>query len=324
MKYYNDINKQYHVGIAGMSTDYNMINSAYSSCMSGKTLNKAHIEKLLDINPKSGEAIYLRETAYRAALALTGGEAFLWSTGGLKCIDCEYCRGVYPKPKQNDLKNHMCQSIDRLSANIRIQIENGINMISLSADNFCAIEDICRKAEQIKREINGRYNLQLIIDTDELSFSQINELCASEIDAICITANYGETANNLIARDSQLIYIAECIDSRYSNNKLAELISDCIEKKPQAIMIAEEKSDSYRVSAERAAQIIAVLRLASGGVVKNIGASFLFNKMVISGANIIATGIKNTLDSPEMNLNKEMDLERAKTALRNAGYNILI
>lgn len=61
MKYYNDVNKQYHVGIAGMSTDYKMINSAYIFCMSGKILNKAHIEKLLDINPKSREAIKLNK-----------------------------------------------------------------------------------------------------------------------------------------------------------------------------------------------------------------------------------------------------------------------
>ncbi len=303
-----------------MSTEYNMINSAYSSCMSGETLSKSHIEKLLDINPRSSEAIYLRESAYRAALALTGGKAFLWSTGGLECMDCKYCK----KSKQGALKHRMCQSFDKILENIRAQVQKGVNLISLNADNFFGIEDICCKTKRIKKEIKGRYHLQLVIDTGKISISQVDELCASEIDAICFVAGHEETDSNLTDCDSHFVYIADCIDSSYSNGKLAELISGSIEKKPKAIMVAPEKNESCRVSAERAAQIMAVLRLASGDMVKNIGASFLFNKMAISGANIIAAEIENSIDRMPTYMDKEMNINSAKTALRNAGYNILI
>lgn len=58
-----------------------LIEAALQSCLRGEALERERIPALPALSPASDEARMLRRAAHKAALALSGGRAYLW--GGL-------------------------------------------------------------------------------------------------------------------------------------------------------------------------------------------------------------------------------------------------
>lgn len=83
-------------------------------------------------------------------------------------------------------------------------------------------------------------------------------------------------------------------------------------------MITFGNNEEREISENRAAQIIAVIRLAVGRRIKNIGVSCLFNKAMISGANVAVLPDKNNHSQGSETDN----IPAIKEVIYNAGYKL--
>lgn len=274
------------------------INMLYSMCMSGERVEPCMMAKLLDADISSSDLLYLRECAYRAALIITGGKACLWG------------------------KIETCYMPYFMSAGIHRSRKTG----SRAADNMMVDIIGVHKEKGVSSIV-----LNLYEDTGSRILPERIEEIRNRTDCACKVAV--RAGKRYVLGDSSHMYkktAGECriefmpvikFECRnYSNHELAEILFNALEKQQDTscIVLDFTKCRNREVfSDERIAQITAVMRLASGGQIKNICVCPDIKKTSISGANaaIVSVG-DNTSDLFDKNEHN------IKTVFYKAGYNV--
>lgn len=281
---------------------HRFINILYSMCISGEKAEMSMIVKLLEADTESSDALYLRECAYRAALIITKEKAYVW---GMLNI-CQM--PLFMSTKNNSVRKNRHRAADnKLVDVIGFYKEKGMSSIILNP-----------------HETAGRYLLpEKIVGIKERTG------CSFKIAAIAGgRQNCNNTENNMspVYRGAdkenkiEFVTVVEFECREYSNNEVAEIISDVLDRQQNTSCIVLEFTKCREqgfFSDEKIAQITAVLRLASGSLIKNICVSPVVKKACISGANAALVSVgENIYDLPDERENN------IKTVFYKAGYNI--
>ena len=270
----------------------------YSMCISGERVEPDMMAKLLDTDISSSDLLYLRECAYRAALIVTGGKACLW--GKIETCYMPYfmSTGMHRGRKTGS------RAADNMMADIiGVHKEKGVSSIVLNlyedTDNYILPE----KIEEIKSRTDCACKVAVRAGKRYM-LSDSSHM-------------YKKTAGECKIEFMPVIKF-ECRD--YSNYELAEILFTALEKQRDTSCIVLDFTKCRNrgfFSDERIAQITAVMRLASGGQIKNICVCPDIKKTSISGANAAIVSVEG--DTSELFDKNEHNI---KTVFYKAGYNV--
>ena len=145
-----------------------LIQQAYEDCISDKGMSRETMIKLIDLDPESGDADYLRELGGKAAQEITGGEACLWGAIGVDMITCGMnCRFCSFGAEWGVVKENTIFTDEEIIANVCDYVKNGVRFIVLRTTEFYDIDDLCRKISRIREEVPGNY--EMILNTGEFT-----------------------------------------------------------------------------------------------------------------------------------------------------------
>lgn len=275
-----------------------LINILYSMCISGESVELNMIIKLLDADIDVSDALYLRECAYRAALIVTGGKACLWGMP-------EAC--YMPYFISTDM-HHGSKTGSRAADNMMADIiefhkEKGVSSVVLNMYEDTGNYILPEKIAEIKNrtdcgcKVAVRAGKRYMLNDSSHMYKKTDDECKIEV---------------------MPVIKFECRD--YSNYELAEILFNAMAKQRDTSCIVLDftkcRSRGF-FSDERIARITAVMRLASGGQIKNICVCPCIKKTSISGANAAIVSVRsNTSDLFDKN---DYNI---KTVFYKAGYSV--
>lgn len=279
-----------------------LVNILYSMCISGESVELNIMAKLLDNDIDPSDALYIRECAYRAALIITGGKAYLW--GMLKkCYMPSFMdtNTGFGGKRRNKERDNMLIDI------IEVHKEKGVSSVILNPEEDTDRYILPEKIAEIKNKTDC--NCKVAVRTGG-SYAYED------------TENGSAYMYNNFTKEQEIDFVPviefECRE--YSDRELAEIIFETLEKHNNTSCIILDFTACLEqgvFSDERIAQITAVLRLTSGKHIKNICVCPDIKKACISGANAALIYVDDKYYySPDK---KEYSI---KTAFYKAGYNV--
>ncbi len=281
---------------------HKFVNMLYGMCISGECVGPGVMAKLLDSDISLSDALYLRECAYRAALIVTGGKAYLW--GMLEACYMPYFMSASiradRKPGSSPADNTMADIIG-------FHKEKGVSSIVLNMYEDTGKHILPEKIAEIKNRTDCACKVAVRAGKRHMLNNAENALAYM----------YKKTADESKVEFMPVIKF-EC--RAYSDYELAEILFNALAKQQDTSCIVLDFTECRNrgiFSDERIAQITAVMRLASGGQIKNICVCPDIKKTSISGANaaIVSVGgnTSDLFDKNEHNI---------KTVFYKAGYNV--
>ena len=109
-----------------------LILQAYEDCIADKDMSRETMIKLIDLDPESGDADYLRELGGKAAQEITGGEACLWGAIGVDMITCGMnCRFCSFGAEWGVVKENTIFTDEEIIEIARDYVKNGVRFIVL-------------------------------------------------------------------------------------------------------------------------------------------------------------------------------------------------
>lgn len=320
-----------------------IIDKAKEKALQGVSLTKEEIISLLEIPLESDEDKYLRKTAYDVAMIKTNSKGYIWSAVGADyapCLmNCNFCS--FGK-KWNIVKKPVHYSKREIISKVSQFVEKNAKYVVLRTTEFYSIPKLIEIVKDIRKEVKGDY--EIVFNTGELDMTISNLMVESGVNGVYHACRLREgidtpfdpwdrknTMNNVFRSGLKLISLVEPIGIEHSNEEIADnfleimkygaVISGAMARIP---VPGTPLGDMARISDSRIAQIIAVLRLSGGNVVKDICVHPVSLEALKSGANImvVETGaIPRDVSCVNDNWNG-MDMDKASMLLREAGYKI--
>ena len=319
----------------------NIIQKAKEKALNGVILTENEIIELLEISLGSKEDQELRDTAREVARIKTNNTAYIWSAIGADydtCpMSCKFCSfgeqwGIIQKPVRYSTK--------KIIEKAKYFIENGARFIVLRTTEFYSVSKLLKIAKKIRKDIPGDY--EIILNTGELDMTISNLLYEEGISGIYHACRIREgidtpfevdvrknTMKNVQRSKLDLISLVEPIAEEHTNEEIAKNflnIVDCGATISGAMARIPVKGTPYGetkiLSESRLAQIIAVLRLSGGDVVKDICVHPVSLEALESGANVmvVETGaIPRDEKLEEENWNN-IDMKKAHELIKKANY----
>lgn len=322
---------------------YKKIEEAKRKSLSGESLRKEELVELLEINAESQEAEALGAAASEVANKYTEKRARLWGAIGVdyKACDmnCLFCSlgskwGIVKEEKEYDIEDMIRQ--------VRYYVENGFYYIVLRTTEFYSVEKIGTIIKKIRNTVHGDYILGCNIG--ELDTEQAAYLCqcGGELAYHCLRLREGKDTKFRIEdriktleviRDSKmkLGFWVEPVGLEHTNEEIADKILQTLEYNTDVcgvmarVPVHGTPLGHYpQISDKRLAQIIAVLRLASGAKVSDICVHPASELSVRYGANVL---VLETGAIPRDAVYSDgywtgLSAEKAKEWLQQGGYYI--
>jgi len=321
----------------------NIIEEAKEYALNGIPLTKEKIIKLLEIPLNSKEDKLLREAAYEVAMKKSDGNAYIWSAVGADyapCLmNCKFCS--FGK-KWGIIKKQIHYSTKEIIEKARIFVENGAKYIVLRTTEFYSIPKLLEIVKVLRKEIKGNY--EIIFNTGELDMTIANLMVETGVSGVYHACRLKEgidtpfdpwdrknTMNNIQRSGLKLISLVEPIGIEHTNEEIADnflqilkyeaVISGAMARIP---VPGTPLGNIEKISDSRIAQIISVLRLSGGNIVKDICVHPATSESLKSGANIIVveTGAIPRDTKCEKDSWNGMDMDKANKLLKDAGYKV--
>lgn len=318
-----------------------IIDKAKDAALNGIPLTRDEIIKLLEIPLNSDEDKLLREAAYEVAIKKCNNKAYIWSAVGADyapCLmNCKFCS--FGK-KWKIVKKPVHYSTKQIVDKVRMFVDEGAKYIVLRTTEFYSIPKLLEIVKVIREEVQGDY--EVIFNTGELDMTISNLMVESGVNGVYHACRLREgidtpfdpwdrknTMNNVRRSGLKLISLVEPIGVEHTNEEIADNFLEIL-KCEAAISGAMARipvpgtplGEFEKISDSRLAQIIAVLRLAGGSVVKDICVHPATLEALKSGANImvVETGAIPRDVNCEADSWHGMDMEKARNLLKEAGY----
>ena len=319
----------------------NKIEKAKEKVLNGTVLSEREIIELLSIKIGSKEDKELRKAAREVAKIKTKNIAYIWSAIGADYATCPMnCKFCSFGEEWNIIKKPIRYSTKEIIEKARYFIANGARFIVLRTTEFYSIPKLLNIVKKIKKEIPGEY--EIILNTGELDMTISNLIYESGVNGIYHACRIREsidtpfeidvrrnTMNNIKRSKLDLISLVEPIAEEHTNEEIAKNflnIVDCEATISGAMARIPVKGtplgNSKIISESRLAQIIAVLRLSGGNVVKDICVHPVSLEALNSGANVmvVETGAIPRDEKIEEGNWNNIDMKKAHQLFRKAGY----
>lgn len=318
-----------------------LIEAALHSCLRGEALERERILALLALPPASDGARLLRQAAHKAALALTGGRAYLWGALGLDyapCpMNCAFCSlgedwGLISAPRSYTQAEALRHA--------RAFAEAGARFIVLRTTQFYDLDRLCALLRAIRTAVPGAY--ELILNTGGCDAAAAKAIRRAGGAGVYHTVRLREgrdtpfdSAGRLASMRAavegglRLTALVEPVGPEHSDEELADAflrivptgatISGVMARVP---VPGTPLGAQPPLSKARLAQLTAVFRLAGGRQISDICAHPAGAENAGSGANIMVVE-KGAV--PRDHAHAATDWQafttaRAARCLRRAGY----
>lgn len=319
------------------------IQRAFEHCLQGDLLERTDILRLLAIDPASPDALFLRETAAKAAREITGGAAYLWGAIGIDrkpCpMNCAFCSFG---EKWNLIEEERIYTDQEIIAQVRAFVQEGTRFIVLRTTEFYSIDLLREKLAAIRRAVPGPYELILNIGEFDLPTAcSIHQAGAAGIyhalrlregiDTSFVPAARRATLSAIQNSPLKLISLVEPVGPEHTNEELADafltaasygaVISGAMARVP---VPGTPLGQLPILPTERLAQLIAVFRLAAGRRIPDICVHPASAEAVQSGANVVVveTGaIPRDQQIAQAEWNR-FTAQKATALLQEAGYTV--
>ena len=319
----------------------NIIEHAKEQALLGNSLKKEEIIKLLEIPLGSELDKELRKAANEVAIQKTNGTGYIWSAVGADyapCImNCEFCS--FGK-KWGIIKKSVHYSQKEIINKVKNFVDQGAKYVVLRTTEFYSIQKLIKMVEKIKKDIKGDY--EIVLNTGELDMTISNLIHESGVSGIYHACRIREgintpfdpidrenTMNNVYRSELKLISLVEPIGIEHTNEEIADNLLQILKHKaiisgamaripvPGTPLGKDEK-----ISDSRLAQIIAVVRLSCGDIVKDVCVHPATVEALKSGANILVveTGAVPRDTNCENDSWHGLDMNKAHELLKEAGY----
>jgi len=320
-----------------------LISYAEKQALNGFTLTRDEIISLLEIPLGSEEDIKLRETAHKVALIKTRGRAYIWSAVGADYAPCPMnCKFCSFGEEWGLIKTQVHYTEEQIIKRVKQFVDKGARFIVLRTTQFYSIPVLIELAKKIRKTIPGVF--EIVFNTGEFDMTTANLILEAGVNGIYHACRLREgidtpfdpwvrenTMNNVYRSGLKLTSLVEPIGIEHTNEEIADnflqivkhgaVISGAMARIPVS---GTPLGNANRISDERLAQIIAVLRLAGGNVIKDICVHPATLEAIQSGANVmvVETGaIPRDVNCEEDNWHG-VDIDKARMLLENAGYSV--
>jgi len=323
---------------------WNIIDKAGEDCISGKGIKKDTMITLLNLDPSSKEAAYLRKTANRAAHVITDNSAYLWGAIGIDFVPCSMnCKFCSFGEKWGIIKDEVIYSEEEIIEQVKDYADSGIRFIVLRTTEFYNIDDLCRKIKKIKHAIKGGYELILNVgEFDSKTACKIHEAGVSGIYHAIRLREGTDTPFDPDVRENtmkavkdsplKLISLVEPVGNEHTADELANNFirimnhDACISGAMARIPVAGTPlGDTSMITEERIAQLTAVFRLAASKKIPDICVHPCSEMTAMAGANV-AVIEKGAIPRDDKFMNNEwksLTADRAKKMFDSSGYEVL-
>ena len=319
----------------------NKIQNAKEKVLNGIVLSEKEIIDLLSIKLGSKEDKELRETAREVARIKTNNTAYIWCAIGADFVFCPMnCKFCSFGEEWNIIKEKKRYSTKQIIEKARYFVENGARFIVLRTTEFYSIPKLLKIVKKIRKEISGNY--EIILNTGELDMTISNLMYEEGVNGVYHACRIREgidtpfeksvrqnTMNNVKRSKLDLISLVEPIANEHTNEEIAKNFLEIV-KCEATISGAMARipvkgtpfGDSEIISESRLAQIIAVLRLSGGNVVRDICVHPVSLEALNSGANVLVveTGAIPRDDKLQETNWNNMDMEKAHKLFKEANY----
>lgn len=319
----------------------NRVEKAKEKALNGIVLTEDEIVDLLSIPLGSEEDKELRKTAREVAFIKTNNTAYIWCAIGADYVPCPMnCKFCSFGEEWNIIKDKVRYSTKEIIEKAKYFITNGARFIVLRTTEFYSIPKLIKIVHKMRKEIPGDY--EVILNTGELDMTISNMMYEEGINGIYHACRIREgidtpfdidvrknTMNNVKRSKLDLISLVEPIAKEHTNEELAKnflnivaceaTISGAMARIP---VKGTPLGDTEMISESRLAQIIAVLRLSGGNVIKDICVHPVSLEALKSGANVmvVETGAVPRDDKLEKSNWNGIDMLKAHELLEEASY----
>lgn len=319
----------------------NLISYVEKQAMNGITLSREEIVSLLEIPLGSKEDIQLRKTAHKVALYKTRGRAYIWSAVGADYAPCSMnCKFCSFGEKWGIIKSQVHYTKEQIIKRAKEFVDNGARFIVFRTTEFYSIPVLIELAKEMRQKVPGTY--EIVFNTGEFDMTTANLIVEAGVNGIYHACRLREgidtpfdpwtrenTMDNVYGSGLKLTSLVEPIGIEHTNEEIADnflqivkhgaVISGAMARIP---VPGTPFGNTDRISDERLAQIIAVLRLAGGNVVKDICVHPATPEAIQSGANVmvVETGAIPRDGNCEEDNWHGVDMDKARMLLESAGY----
>lgn len=320
-----------------------LISYAEKQATTGIPLTREEIIQLLEIPLNSEDDIRLRETAHKVANQKTNGKGYIWSAVGADYAPCPMnCKFCSFGEEWRIIKNPVHYTSEEIIKRSREFVQKGAKFIVLRTTEFYSIPKLIDLVKQMREEIPGEY--QVVFNTGELDMTITNLMLESGVNGVYHACRLREgedtpfdpwiredTMDNVFHSGLELTSLVEPIGTEHTNEEIADnfikilkhgaIISGAMARIP---VPGTPLGNTEKISDSRLAQIIAVLRLSGGNTVRDICVHPASLESLKSGANImvVETGAIPRDANCENDNWHGVDMEKAKSLLEEAGYNV--
>lgn len=285
-----------------------LIDSAKKRSLAGTAPERKTILSLLEIGQGTEEMGYLLSAAEEVAEIVTSKKAYLWGAIGInyaKCsMNCSFCSFG---EKWDLVKDEFSLSEEEILAEAAEYVSEGVYYIVLRTTEFYDLEKLSGIVKRIREEIHGTY--ELILNVGEFDLHTANKLYRCGADGIYHAIRLREGTDTGFDPDDRrrtleaiqksplkLIHLVEPLGPEHTNEEIADRFLESIEYGVfiSGVMVrvpvkGTPLGKSEKLDAQRAAHIVAVLRLTGGYMIPNICIHPISAQAVKAGANVVVT-----------------------------------
>lgn len=318
-----------------------LILDAEKMALTGETLSRDSIIKLLEIDPDSETADFLGAAARRVADAVTGRRARIWASIGVDYKPCAMnCRFCSFGQAWGAVQDTYTLTADEIVSYAKKFISNGADYITLRTTEDYLFSDLSVLAQRIRREVPGDY--RLVANTGEMNASRADELKSAGFsiayhairlregtDTPFSAIERGETLKEIQSSDLDLAFLVEPVGVEHTNEEIADvfLLAMKYGAKLTGVMarVPVEGTPLYDLGLlpeRRMALIAAVTRLAAGFHAPDICVHPPSKTAMEWGANVVVVDVGavpravGVADSEW----KGFDIQTARTWFKEADY----
>lgn len=318
-----------------------LIQQAYEDCISDKGMSRETMIKLIDLDPESGDADYLRELGGKAAQEITGGEACLWGAIGVDMITCGMnCRFCSFGAEWGVVKENTIFTDEEIIANVCDYVKNGVRFIVLRTTEFYDIDDLCRKISRIREEVPGNY--EMILNTGEFTLDIARQMADAGTSGVYHALRLREGIDtNLDPRERldtmksvqesplKLISLVEPVGREHTSEEIADAFFITLDHDAymtgtmaRVPVKGTPLGEIEMITDKRISQLTAIFRLAAQRKIKYICVHPASDIAVRAGANIVVVekGAIPRDSAFERNEWNSFTVDDAKAMLEAAGY----
>lgn len=246
--------------------------------------NKDDLLRILSLDPKSDESLYLAKAAKEVALESTGRKSRIGISIGLDYAPCTMnCKFCSLGERWGLVKGSYVLPIDLVVKMVRTYSEEGYFQFVLRTTEFFDNELLASYARAIREQVKGRYIL--VANTGEQTLKSAKNLKDAGFNAVYHTVRLGEGVDTEFTPEERLesVYnskkaglLASCgldpIGPEHTNEEIVEKL-EIYREKIEAVAVCTMKRvavkgtpkyDLGEISKERHMQMIAVVRMAMG------------------------------------------------------------